>query len=77
MTTQLKTNAKLIEENYVVTKLVECPYREKTNRYKRFQVYRVGKTVNAILADKRVTPDGFRRDVITGLVKIAKKATSH
>lgn len=67
-----------IEAKLVLAIITECPYREGTNRYKRYQAYRNGKSVEAVLADKRVRRAGFRWDINTGVIKLVRKsATKH
>ena len=71
------TTQQLIEAKFVLASVVPCPYREGTNRYKRFQAYRNGKTVAAVIADKRVKPAGFRWDLNTGMFKLVRKSRAN
>lgn len=65
-----------IESGFVVQKVVDCPYREGTNRHDRFSAYKNGKSVAATLNDPRVSRAGFRWDINTGLIKLVKPATA-
>ena len=73
------TIAQAISSGLVIHKLVDGnPYREGTGRHARFEAYREGKTVAAVLEDKRVKRTGFRWDVNTKMIAIVapgKKVT--
>lgn len=63
-----------MESGLVIQKLVDGnPYREGTNRHARFSAYKNGRSVQAVLSDKRVRRAGLRWDINTGLVKLVKK----
>ena len=75
--TRLNLNA-AIEKGYVLRKMVtEAPYREGTNRYKRFSVYRNGMAIEKALESKKVNRDGLRGDIHRGYVKLVRKPSRH